>query len=131
MNAQHRKTRTPSQSHASSVCLLAACETKLQPTHGSHMHSGPIQHRFPGAPFEALLSANLFLYCPSVFTTMPTDWRGKAASAARRALHLYSTFTGEGRGPHSRGLHMHEGAGLCMQITSTLFSKAIFCDIII
>lgn len=135
MNGQHRKTWTPSQSHASSFCLLAACETKLQPTHGSHIVPHALRSnrgQIPWCPFwgSIIRHSILALYCPSVFTTMPTDWRGKAASAARRALHLYTAFTGRG-GAHTRGLHIHEWAGLCMQMTSTLFSKAIFCGLII
>lgn len=133
MNGQHRKTWTPSQNHASSVCLFAV-KLEVQPTHGSHIvphargqsRSDPIEDRFPDAPLEALLSSTLFLYCPSVFTTMPTGWRGKAANAAERTLHLYSAFTEEGRDRHLRCFHIYEWAGLWMEITSTLFSKAIF-----
>jgi len=110
MNGQHRKTWTPSQNHASSVCLFAV-KLHVHPTHGSHIvpharglsRSDPID-RFPDAPLEALLSSTLFLYCPSVFTTMPTGWRGKAANATERTLHLYSAFTQEGRGRHLRGV---------------------------
>ncbi|KAL1281840.1 hypothetical protein QQF64_000643 [Cirrhinus molitorella] len=141
MNGQHRETWTPSENHASSVCLSGALAVKLevQPTHGSHIvphargrsRSDPIEDRFPDGPFEALLSATLFLYCPSVFTTMPTGWRGKAANAARRALHLYSAFTEEGRDRLLRGFHIHEWAGLCMDITSTLFFLSNFCGLII
>lgn len=128
MNGQHRKTWTPSQNHASSVCLFAV-KLEVQPTHGSHIvphargqsRSDPIEDRFPDAPLEALLSSTLFLYCPSVFTTMPTGWRGKAANAAERTLHLYSAFTEEGRGRHLRRFHIHEWAGLWMEITSTVF----------
>lgn len=113
----HERTAPQNLDSVSESCLLCLFAVKLHvhPTHGSHIvpharglsRSDPIEDRFPDAPLEALLSSTLFLYCPSVFTTMPTGWRGKAANATERTLHLYSAFTEEGRGRHLGCLHIH------------------------